>query len=624
VDPRLLQQYERELRHVREMGAEFARQYPKIAGRLGLEGLECADPYVERLIEAFGFLAARVQLKIDDEFPQFSQHMLELAYPHYLAPTPSMAVVRFFPNAKEGALIGGFEIPRDSVLRARVGKQDATACEYRTRHPVELWPIELLSAEYTTLLTGLSGARIPPGRPAKAMLRLKLRATAGLRFDQLALDRLPLFLSGNDEIAVRLYEQLIASSLVVMARPSGRPATELEPLAEQPGVRAVGFDEADALLPYGARSFQGYRLLHEYFAFPSRYLFVEIVGLSAAARRCNGSELELLVLLEHPSPLLEGVISASRLHLFCAPAINLFPRQADRIHVSNRENEHHVVPDRTRPMDLEVHSITKLVGHGSRAGRTVEFLPMYATRDLADQSNAHYTVARRPRLLSTRQHEEGPRSTYVGSEVFLSLTDLRPESAAADLRQLAVSTLCTNRDLPLHMPLGQGSTDFSLQSGAPVEAVRCVAGPSSPRASHAHGDVSWRLISHLSLNYVSLMDAEEGRGAAALREMLALYAELGDASTRKQIAGVRSVRSEAAIRPMPSPGPLTFGRGIQVTLECDESGFQGTGVFLLGSVLERFFAKYTSINSFTEMVLRTPQRGEIMRWPTTSGQRPTL
>jgi type VI secretion system protein ImpG len=623
VDPRLLQHYERELRHVREMGAEFAQQYPKIAGRLGLEGLECADPYVERLLEAFGFLAARVQLKLEDEFPQFTQHLLELVYPHYLAPTPSMVVARFVPNAKEGSLAGGFTVPRDSCLRGRKGRDDPTACEYRTRHPVELWPIELVRAEYTTLLSGLSGAQIPSDRPAKAMLRLQLCTTSGVHFDQLGIDRLPLFLAGNDEIAMRLYEQLIAASLVVMARPAGQPASALRSLPEAPSIRALGFADEDAMLPYGPRSFQGYRLLHEYFAFPARYMFVEIAGLSSAVRECASSELELLILLEQASPSLEGAVSESRVQLFCAPAINLFSRQADRIHVSHREAEHHVVPDRTRPMDLEVHTVTQVVGHGSRAGGLKEFLPMYAARDDERQPTAYYTTTRKPRALSSRQREHGPRSTYVGSEVFLSLVDEREPLAIADLRQLAVSALCTNRDLPLHMPLGQADGDFTLQSGAPISAIRCVAGPSEPRASHANGDLAWRLISHLSLNYVSLMN--DGRnGATVLREMLSLYAELGEAAMRKQIDGVGAVHSRAAVRPMPGPGPLTFGRGLEITLECDESNFQGTGVFLLGSVLERFFARYTSINSFTETVLRTTQRGEIMRWPTTSGQRHTI
>lgn len=623
MDPRLLTHYERELRHVREMGAEFARDFPKIAGRLGLEGLECADPYVERLIEAFGFLAARVQLRIEDEFPRFTQHMLELAYPHYLAPTPSMAVVQFRPSAREGGLASGFTIERDSALRGRVGKGEQTACEYRTSHPVQLWPLEIRRAEYTTQLTELSAVGLPDARKAQAMLRVRLATTAGVRFEQLALDRLPLFLNGNDDVAMALYEQFVSASLSTLCRVEPR-SRNFEPIAPE-GLVPLGFDDDEAMLPYGPRSFQGYRLLHEYFAFPSRYMFVELRGLNPAVRRCKGNELELLFLFERAHPLLEGVVDASRLLLFCTPAINLFPRQADRIHVSSHDSEHHVVPDRTRPMDLEVHSVTRVLGYGSQANRPHEYAPLYAARARDIESpEYYYTCSRVPRTLSARQQLVGARSTYIGSEVFLTLTLPGQAGLGTDVRQLGVSTLCTNRDLPLHMPVGQGPTDFTLQAGAPTESIRCVAGPSVPRASIAQGDMAWRLLSHLSLNYLTLIDTDQQKGAAALRELLSLYAAPGDGNARKQIAGMSAIRSAPAIRPTPGPGPIAFGRGLEVTLECDETAFQGSGVFLMASVLERFFAKYTAINSFTETVLRTAQRGEVMRWPTTNGQRPTL
>ncbi|MEY4581732.1 MAG: type secretion system baseplate subunit TssF, partial [Pseudomonadota bacterium] len=609
-----------------EMGAEFAREFPKVAGRLGIDGTECADPYVERLLEAFGFMAARIQLKIDSEFPRFTQHLLELICPHYLVPTPSMAVVQLAPNLLEGALAAGFPVPTDTVLRSRLGKGEQTPCEYRTKHPLQLWPIELHKAEYTTLLSELRDLRVPGPVKPKALLRLTLRATAGLTFDQLALDRLPLFLAGDDEVALRLYEQLVAGTLAVVARSTKRPMTFSMMLDDQPGLRPLGLDDESALLPYGSRSFQGYRLLHEYFAFPSRYMFVELTGLSQAMRQCRESEIELLIMLDREDPSLEGIVDAQRLLPFCTPVINLFPREVDRIHLTDREHEYHVVADRTRPLDLEVYRIDRVVGHGARATQEREFLPLYAAGASfdSDKPQGFYTIQRVPRSVSSQRRRIGPRSTYVGSEVFVSLVDADQGPFAGDLRQLSVQALCTNRDLPLHMSLGHGDTDFRLQSGAPVETVRCVAGPSAPRASHAHGDTSWRLISHLTLNYLTLADTDQRAGAAALRELLALYADLGDPSTRKQVQGVQSIRSAPVMRPLPGAGPLTFGRGLEITFEADEAAFQGGGAFLLASVLERFFAKYVSINSFTETVLRTLQRGEIMRWQPISGQRHQL
>jgi type VI secretion system protein ImpG len=622
MDQRLLEYYNRELQYMRELGGEFAKQFPKIAGRLGLDAFECADPYVERLLEGFAFLAARVQLKIDSEFPRFTGHMLEMVYPNYLPPTPSMAVVQLQPNHRQGVLTEGFTVPRGTLLRGNLGKGDQTPCDYRTAHDLKLWPIELGAIAHSGYVSDLGDITALSKRSIKGALRIKLRTVNGIRMQELALDALNLFVRGQDPVALRLYELILAGSVAVLVRP---PDNSWQEVVQVP-LRAVGFGDDEALLPYGPHSFQGYRLLHEYFSLPSRFQFVEISGLSTAIKRCKATELEIVVLLDRHDPSVEGAVSLSHLALFCTPVVNLFPRRADRIHLTERVNEYHVVPDRSRPLDLEVYSITEVIGYGTSAEEQREFKPFYACTDrsLVDEDAAYYTVHREPRAASARQRLEGPRSAYTGGEVFVALVDSKEGPYRSDLRQLSVNTLCTNRDLPLQMTLGQGRTDFNLDSGAPVEAVRCLAGPSPPRPSHVWGDMAWRLLGHLSLNYLSLTDSSDGQGATALRELLGLYADLTDPALRRQIDGVRSVSSEPITRRLPTSGPSSFGRGLQVTLECDETAFEGTSVFLLGSVLERFFAKYVSINSFTETVLRSIQRGEIKRWPATLGKRPIL
>ena len=625
MDPRLLEYYNRELEHLGELGGEFAREFPKIAGRLGLEGFECADPYVERLLEGFGFLAARVQLKMDAEFPRFTQHLLEIVYPHYLAPTPSMAVVQFQPDPTEGALEKGFVVPRGGELRSILGKGDQTPCEYRTAHEVTLWPLELVEAQY---FAGREpAAQLEPADLARvrAGVRLRLRTTLpDLPIGNLALDRLELFLHGGDVLPGRLYEQLLANTVLVVARPGERPAPWYEKIAGS-AIRRRGFEDEQALLPCPPPSFHGYRLLHEYFAFPQRYLFVELGGLGPAARRCSGRELEVLILLNRADPALENAVTAANFALFCTPAINLFPKRADRIHLSDQVAEHHVVADRTRPMDFEVVQVTGVTGIGAE-NEEQDFLPFYASYDRLSQRDrrSFYTVHRLPRRLSDRQRRHGPRSSYVGSETYLALVDADETPYRGSLRQLAVTTLCTNRDLPLHMPVGRGDADFTLASGAPVGSVRCLAGPTPPRPSHAHGDTAWRLISHLTLNYLSLADSDARQGAVALRELLALYGDLADAAVRKQIDGVCSIQATPITRRAPIPGPIAFARGLEVAVTLDESAFEGVGSFILGAVLEQFFAKYASINSFTETVVKSTERGEIVRWPARIGRRHTL
>jgi len=622
MDPRLLKYYNRELQHIREMGGEFAREFPKIAGRLGLDEFECADPYVERLLEGFAFMAARVQLKVDAEFPRFTEHLLEMVYPHYLAPTPSMTVVQFKPDLSEGSLNEGFPIPRETALRSQIGKGEQTACEYRTAHDLTLWPLELVEAEYLAGAGAVANLGAPSLPGLKAGIRLRLRTTAGLKFNQIALNNLPLYLRGVGELPMQIYEQMLANTIAVVVQPAKRPIA-WQHVIRNAAVQPLGFADNQALLPYVPRSFQGYRLLQEYFAFPERFMFAELTQLREAVRQCADSELDIIILFDRGNPRLINAVDASRFALFCTPAVNIFPKRTDRIHLTNQTAEYHVVSDRTRPLDYEIYRVTEVMGFGSTANDKQEFLPFYqASADASHKhKRAYYTLSRSPRVISSRQRQYGPRSSYTGNEIYISLVDANEAPFRSELRQLGLATLCTNRDLPLQLPVGVGTTDFTIQTGAPVQSIRCLSGPTRPRPSHAHKDTAWKLISHLSLNYLSIVDNNEKEGAIAFRKLLSLYGENSDAGFRKQIEGVLSIQSKPIIRRINTKGPIVFGRGLEVSINVDEAAFEGSGVFLLGTVLEQFFAQYVSINSFTETVLKTSDRGEVMRWPARIGQR---
>lgn len=628
MDPRLLKYYNRELQHVREVGAEFASEFPKIAARLGLDTFECSDPYVERLFEGFAFMAARVQLKVDAEFPNFTQHLLEIIYPHYLASTPSMAVVEFKPDLSEEGLASGFLIPQGTSLRSQIAKGEQTACEYRTAHPLNLWPLEVVHIEYLPSLGTVSACGLTDPKylkNVKAGLRIVLRSTGGISFNRLALDKLPLFLRGAGAIPYRLYEQFLANAKTVAGK-FGKNASQQVRYASGSIVRGLGFEKDEALLKQSPRSFDGYRILQEYFAFPERYLFVELAGLSSLVADCNDTELELFVLFDRSDAQLNNVLDKSSLALFCVPAINLFPKRTDRIHVDHRQAEYHVVIDRTRPLDYEVFSIDQVVGYGNEQGLEQTFLPFYGSKS-AYQSlseTAFYMLRRQKRVLSTKQRRQGVRSSYIGSECFISLVDAQQAPYSPQITQLGLESLCTNRDLPLVMPVGLGDTDFSLQISAPVKAIRCITGPTRPLAAAYEGESVWRLINHLSLNYLSLIDTDAKQGAAAFRELLNLYADRREPSIKKQIDGVLSVSAKNVVRRIDSKGPMVFGRGLEITVLLDESAFEGGGYFLLGAVLEQFFARYVSINSFVETVVNTTDRGEVARWPVRIGHRHTL
>jgi type VI secretion system protein ImpG len=624
VDPRLLQYYNRELQHLREMGGEFALQFPKIAARLGMSGIEVTDPYVERLLEGVGFMAARVQLKLDAEFPRFTQAMLEMVYPQYLAPTPSMIIAQLTPDLNEPNLASGFTVPRGTSLHGVNAKDEVTSREFRTAHDVTLLPIELTGASYLSYAPDLPLNALPIRGQIKGIIRLRLRSTAGLRFREIALDKLRFYFGGRDDVANRLYELCSASALGTLVVPA-RGAPSWHEFIPGPLLR-VGFADDEALLPVSLRSFQGYRLLQEYFAFPQRYRFLDIPGLARGMRRADTGELEVVILVGRGDAELETLVDASNFSLHCSPAINLFPKRADRIHVSDSSYEFHVVPDRTRPLDFEVYDVTNVTGYGVGAGSEQDFRPFYASYASDEQhyQSAYFTTRREPRVISSTQKVRGPRSSYIGTEVFLSLVDPSQAPFSGDLRQLSVQVTCTNRDLALNMPMGLGKTDFNLDISAPVTSIRVVSGPSRPQAPIADGSVSWRAMSHLSLNYLSLVNSSSVEGATALRDLLELYASSTDAAARRQIEGVRSVQVSPVVRRLPTTGPLTFGRGLEIAVELDESAFEGSSACVLGAVLAQFFSRYVSINSFTETVLRSQSRGEIDRWTPQWGTRPTL
>jgi type VI secretion system protein ImpG len=627
MDPRLLHYYERELGHLSEMGAEFAQQFPKIAARLGMSGLEVADPYVERLIEGAAFLAARVQLKIDAEFPRFTQSLLEIVYPHYLAPTPAMLVAQLQPDKSDPGLSSGTRtVPRGTTMHSIVGADDTTACEFRTAHDVTLLPLDVISASYFSYAPDLPLNTLPIAQRIKSGLRIRLKTTAGLKFAQTRIDRLCFYLAGRDDAANKLLELSLATGLGVLVRATGSRPSDVT-LLPPSTIRPVGFTDDEALLPVSVRTFQGYRLLQEYFSFPQRYRFIELAGLTPSLSRVAGNEVELVILFGRGDPTLENVIDASYLQMFCTPAINLFEKpRVDRIHVSDSTFEFHVVADRTRPLDFEIYQVTDVVGHGAGDDSERRFLPFYSSEssDAEHQQNAYFTTRREPRVIPPDQRRRGPRSSYIGSEVFLSLVDSSQAPYSADLRQLSIQALCTNRDLVLHLPVGLLQSDFSLNIAAPVTSVRTVSGPSRPYSAIADRAIAWRAISHLSLNYLSLVNATPQQGAAVLKDLLELYATTTDVSARRQIEGIQSVSVQRVVRRLPTRGPIAFGRGLEIAVDVDEMAFEGGSAFLLGAVLERHFARYVSINSVTELVLRSQSRGEINRWMPNWGTRPTL
>lgn len=623
MDTRLLDYYNRELAYLRELGGEFAQQFPKVAARLRMHESGPPDPYVERLLEGFSFLTARVQLKMDAEFPRFTQALLDAVYPGYVAPLPSMAIVQFTPMMNEGSLAQGYRLPAGTALRARPAAAEQTACEFRTAHDLTLWPLELAGASVTGAPAYLPRSATAARRDVRGALRIRLKARGGAGLAQLPIDRLMFNLAGPERDALHLLELIAGHTIGVVCHDAAQPPRWLHALGAH-ALAHQGFDADQALLPDEGRSFHGYRLLREYFAFPARFLFFSIEGLRPALARATGDTFELTLLLDRHDAALENSVDARHLALNCTPAVNLFARRADRIPVHPGAREHHVVVDRSRPLDYEVYAVRRLAGEQRDDGQMRAFRPFHASF-AGDGGNygAYYTVRREPRLVSAQARANGTRTGYVGSETFVSLVDSACAPYDESIRYLSVDTLCTNRDLVLLLPAGDANA-FTLRVSAPVERIAMIRGPSRPRPPLADAQSAWRLVSHLGLARHTLTDVDDEEGARVLRELLGLHADPADAAMRRQIDGVHRVAFAPVFRRLPAAGPLMFGRGVQVDVTVDDHAFSGDSPYLLGAVLEQFFARHVSINSFAECVLSSAQRGRLAQWPARVGRRPAI
>lgn len=629
MDPRLLDLYEKELRYFRESASEFAQAYPKIARRLAIDGTDVADPYVERLIEATAFLSSRVALKLDAEYPRFTGHLLDIVYPHFLAPAPSMIVARLDVDPGDTNLARGATLPRGSGLRSQHASAQGTRCDFRTAQALTIWPIEVTSARYFSYAPDLPLTKHPEGRDIRGGVRVRLQTGEGLMFSQLPVDELAFHLGGGEDVAWRLHDCLLADPVGAMVRSIAEsPADSAMQYLPGSAIDAVGFGENEALLPQTATGFSGFRLLQEYFAFPQRFQFVRLRHLAGALAHMHSREIELVFLFSHGDAALEPLIDASHMQLHCVPAINLFPKRLDRVNLSEGVSQFHLLVDRTRPQDFEIHSVTEVVGHGvasdSEESREQEFLPFYAAFHGSRHAHpAYFTTTREPRVLSTRQRQEGHRSSHVGSEMFMQIVDPQDAPYSPRLRQLSVAALCTNRDLPLLLPLGNGNELYCVDA-FPVQGVSVVRGPSSPYSPVVSHGLGWQALDHLALNYLSLSDADPRQGANALREMLALYAGRGDRTRQVLVQALQSVTSRAVSRRLPAPGPIAFGRGLEVTLQVDPSAFAGQSALLFGAVMAQYLQRHVEVNHFVETVLKNTRGDELMRWRPLCGSRPIL
>ncbi len=601
----LLRYYNSELQYVRRLGDQFARAHPQVAPnlRFGTDG--DYDPYVGRLVEAFAYLNARTRQKIEDEFPEIAASYLDIILPHYQRPVPSSCIARFELDSSLAEQFDGYPIARHATVES--APVNGEACLFRTCYPVTCWPFRI---------AGVSLRGLPFDAPAYAlpeqplgMLQISLETLVNkLTFDRFSASRLRFYIRLAPPFSFQLHELLLDGVLGVAVADSAKEgeATRLPPEA----VRAVGFELDEGLVDYPPQSFPGYRLLAEYFAFPEKFLFVDI-ELGEALRKVKSPRLEIFCYLRKRWKDLEPQVKKDVLQTGCSPLVNLFPKRAEPIRVTHFEAQYTIVPDARRPLAHEIWSVDSV--HGIAAtGEEQAYVPFYSFR---------HTEGRAPRAFwhSTRRFVPADNELAAGTEIDIAFVDLDFNPLAGGRWTIDIETTCTNRNLPPRLPFGGQQSWFQLSGGGAV-TVEGLTRPTAPLRPPVGPELRWRVVSHLALNHLSLVD--DAQGATALRELLQLYDFRNDEITGSSVAGLLKVTGKPMLGRVPGDRYGALGRGTEITLEFDEEKYTAGNLFLFASVLDRFLALYSNLNSFTRTVVTSNRRqGTLYKWPPRSGTR---
>jgi len=575
---------------------------------------ETGDPYVERLLEGFAFLMARVRLRMDMQYPEFTQNLLGLLYPNLTAPTPSCAVFEMKPNYREGALTGGFTLNKGKSIIGRPEGADSV-CEFLLCRDTILRPLVMDEAEYTEKAPELA-RWFPQMGGVESAIRLRIRIASDAPIASLNLEPLSLFIAGESSQPDRIIQALLSNEAKIFAYPVGD--TIMDDHRRHPlTIRHDGFADDEAILPQSVKTFTGHRLLQEAFIMPEAFRFVSLTGIEEALRGHDSRVFDIVIGLSETVPEFAQSVTADAFRLHCAPAINLFKRRADRVAVSAGQSEHLISVDRTRPQDFEVYEVLEIEGVTQGGGERTRFDPVFQPSVAKDvrPSSGYFNTRRSSRLVSTSK-----LSGYLGTDVYVRLANIGGGPAAIDIDQIIVKTLCTNRGLASRLT---NKSVYSLQTTAPVTAVTALIGPTPPRAPLAHDSAGWDLINALSLNHLSLSGSKENN-AAWLQRLLGLFMDPTNEVHRQITKAFCGLETKIVNRRLPTEGPVSYGRGLEIKIIVDREKLRGTGSFILCSVLERFFQRAATLNSFTQTKMGTPEQAELAAWPVRIGTRHVL
>ena len=596
----LLPYYESELAYLRRNLRDFAERYPKIAGRLLISGEVCEDPHTERMIESFALLNARIAKRLDDDYPEFTEALFEVLYPHYLRPFPSCSIARMDVAAAARQQTAASMIARGTQLTSRPVR--GVACTFRTVYPVAVAPLALQRASFSAIIDAPDAVRLPAGASSSISFTIAATGEQG-GVGQLGLDTLRVFIDGEPSFCAALRDALFMRGVAAYAELQGSGRWVALPAIP---VKPAGFGDDEALIDFPARSHTAYRLLTEYFCFPEKFNFFDIDLAALAKALPPGARSVMLHLavsgMRADSNLARmlGTLSTNNVLLGCTPVVNLFRQRGDPIQLTHTTASYPVLADGRRAYAYEVVAIDalRLIRQTPQGESVVEFRPFYSLRHAQTPSeHGHYWAMRRDETLLDKS---------PGFETQVSIVDIDFDPAAVETDTLNVELTCTNRDLPSALSYGQPGGDLFLEGGSSVKAISFLRKPTASYRFPSGRNAHWRLISLLSLNHLSLADG----GVEAFREMLALHDLPRSPSSQRQVGGIAAIDYRPASAWMAGNPFTCLVRGVEVRLTIDEEAFVGSGIHAFAHIVERFLALYVHANSFTRLVMLSRQTGE--------------
>ncbi|MBP8185093.1 MAG: type VI secretion system baseplate subunit TssF [Pseudomonas sp.] len=591
--------YQSELTALRQLGKRFAERSPALAPFLGQSG---RDPDVERLLEGFAFLTGRLRQKLDDELPELTHSLMHLLWPNYMRPLPAFSMLQFDPLKRPGP---GLPVPRNTPVESK--PIQGVTCRFRTTFATEVLPLTLSGLDYSVKGDG-------------ALLSLRLAMTAEGHLGEVGVKRLRLHLSGERYISQLLYLSLLrhldnielvllgADGQALVKDVNGIPQSSVRLAANQ--VQPVGFAEDEALVPYPLNTFRGYRYLQEYFSFQDKFLFVDLNGLDSLARlphelikQTRGLELRFDIRkagVQRIRPTLDNV------RLYCTPVVNLFSHDAIPIRLDGKQDQYLLQPAEFDSAHCAVFSVDRVTGWKPGGSGYEEYVPFESFEHDASfdvpHARPHYSVRQQSSLLGD------------GLETYLSFGLRNQEQHET----LSIELTCTNQDLPRQLRLG----DICLPCEETPEflSFRNISAVTASYAPPLHRDFLWKLISNMSLNYLSLANVEALKVILETYDLPRYYDQHAEKVSRRLLDGLKNISHQHVDR-LHRGLPI---RGVRTELSINPEGYVGEGdLFLFASVLNEFFALYASLNSYHELRVKSTQ-GEVYQWTPRMGQQPLL